>query len=53
METIHDRARADGLKRISISVNADNPAKRLYTSLGYEDLSPDDSKERMVLALAR
>jgi ribosomal protein S18 acetylase RimI-like enzyme len=51
METIHDRARADGLDRISISVNADNPAKRLYRALGYEDISPNDEHERMIVVL--
>jgi len=52
MERIHERARADGLKQIAPSVNADNPAKRLYASLGYVDLAPDDPGERMVLRLA-
>jgi GNAT superfamily N-acetyltransferase len=50
-EAIHEHARAEGLRRISLSVDAENPARRLYASLGYEDYEPDDGKGRMVLHL--
>ena len=51
MEAIHDRARAAGLRRISLSVDLDNPAKRLYLSMGYRDLAADESDDRMILDL--
>jgi ribosomal protein S18 acetylase RimI-like enzyme len=51
MDAIHAHARREGLRRIALSVNDDNPAKRLYARLGYVDLAESDPGERMILEL--
>jgi GNAT superfamily N-acetyltransferase len=51
LDAIHERGRQEGLERIALSVEPDNPAKRLYASLGYVDFEPGDGHGRMVLEL--
>jgi GNAT superfamily N-acetyltransferase len=52
MQAIHERARSDGLRRVALSVEEGNPARRLYLGLGYRDYEPGDGKGRMILELA-
>lgn len=53
MVAIAERGREEGLARITLSVEADNPAKHLYASVGYAEYEPGDGKGRMVLELRR
>ena len=45
------RARAAGVPRLSLSVDAGNPAVRLYERLGYRELGRDEGGIRMVCDL--
>lgn len=51
MEAAHANAQADGFETISLSVDADNPARSLYERLGYRPYEAEDGKGRMILEL--
>jgi ribosomal protein S18 acetylase RimI-like enzyme len=51
MEALHEHGRAAGIARVSLSVEPENPAKRLYERLGYVDFEPGDGLGRMTLDL--
>ena len=47
-----DAAAANGFRRLSLSVDRENPAVRLYERLGYRALTSDDAGVRMICELA-
>ena len=51
MHAIEDAARNAGFAQISLSVDADNPARRLYERRGYATLSVDEGDVRMLKEL--
>jgi GNAT superfamily N-acetyltransferase len=51
MNELAEAARAAGHGRLSLSVDAENPALRLYERLGYRELSRDGDGVRMLLEL--
>jgi len=51
MTALAEDTRAAGVGRLSLSVDTDNPARRLYERLGYRRLSADEDGVRMVLDL--
>lgn len=51
MSAIEDAARVAGCSQISLSVDAENPARRLYERLGYATLTVDEDGVRMLKEL--
>ena len=51
MDALAGAARAEGVLRLSLSVNNPNPAKRLYESLGYTRVADYGDSSTMVLEL--
>ena len=51
MKELADFARERGFARLSLSVDTDNPARRLYERLGYREVAVDDSGVLMLLEL--
>lgn len=52
LAALADRARSQGVRRLSLSVEAENPARRLYGRLGYVEVSRDETGGvRMLLEL--
>jgi ribosomal protein S18 acetylase RimI-like enzyme len=51
MSELAEAARTAGFARVSLSVDADNPARRLYERLGYRELSTDEGGVRMIFDL--
>jgi [ribosomal protein S18]-alanine N-acetyltransferase len=52
MGALEVAARDAGFTKLSLSVDADNPARRLYERLGYGELSVDEGGVRMLKELA-
>jgi ribosomal protein S18 acetylase RimI-like enzyme len=48
---LEELARREGMPRLSLSVDADNPARRLYERLGYREISVDADGVRMIIEL--
>jgi len=51
MIAIHERARREGVARISLSSDVENPARRFAESFGYRELHESRDDDRMLLEL--
>jgi ribosomal protein S18 acetylase RimI-like enzyme len=49
LNALAEAAYAAGFARLSLSVHAENPARRLYERLGYREISTDGAGVRMLL----
>jgi ribosomal protein S18 acetylase RimI-like enzyme len=50
LNALAESANAAGFERLSLSVAAENPARRLYERLGYREISSDGDAVRMLLS---
>ena len=51
MNELAEAAGAAGFSRLSLSVDAENPARRLYERLAYREIGTDEQGVRMILQL--
>lgn len=51
MEELARQARLAGIRSLSLSVDTDNPARRLYERIGYREVGGGEGGVRMVLDL--
>lgn len=51
LHALEGLARERGFERLSLSVDTENPARRLYERLGYRQISLDDDGVRMLIEL--
>ena len=51
LKGLAEQARLAGIRALSLSVDTDNPARRLYRRLGYREVSVDEGGVRMLLEL--
>lgn len=51
MSELAEAARAARFARLSLSVDSDNPSRRLYERLGYREISTDEGGVRMIIEL--
>ena len=51
LQALHDSARAAGLARLSLSVERDNPAKKLYERMGYVTVGGHEGAPTMLVDL--
>ena len=51
LDELATAARRAGMRRLSLSVDSENPALRLYERLGYREVARDEDGVRMVLDL--
>jgi GNAT superfamily N-acetyltransferase len=51
LEALLEHARRDGFRAVSLSVNEDNPSRRIYLRLGFRDVAHEDGSYVMVRTL--